>query len=307
MNRIRIAKLAKQMFVLMMVSVLLIPRTSLAAEETVELGTTSTFAVLAATTITNTGATTIDGDAGNDIGLHPQSSITGFETVTMTGGTVHLADAVALQAKADLGLAYDDAIGRTPTITYTDADNQLGGKTLTTGVYKFPAATTANLVGTLILDAEGDPNAVFIFQATSSLVLASNSVVELRNGARYCRVFWVVPSDVTINTGAAFVGHIFALNSIWVRTGATVQGQLLARNGEVTLDANRITNGFCPLIPTPSPTPSPTPTGNASPTPGDPADIPATGDSARPLLWAGLAVIALTGLVIVTARRKRAR
>jgi type VI secretion system secreted protein VgrG len=301
----RIEKLTKQLFVLMMVFVLLIPRTALADEETVDLGTTSTFAILAGETITNTGATSISGDAGGDIGLHPGTDFPGQASVTTTG-TVHLADAVAELAKQDLVIAYNDAASRTPTATFTETDNQLGGKILTTGVYRFGHADTANLTADnpLILDAQGDPDAVFIFQATSDLVFASDSVVQLINGARYCRVFWQVASSVTINTGAAFVGHIFALTSIWVRTGATVQGQLLARNGEVTLDTNVITNGLCENLTTPSPTP----TGNPTPTPnGDPADIPATGDSARPLLWIGMTVVALSGLMIVTARRKRAR
>ena len=281
-----------------MVLVLLIPRTSLAAEPTVDLRTTSTYAILAGTTITNTGTTVINGDAGNDIGLYSGSSITGFGTVTMTGGATEIGTPAAITAKDDLVTAYNDAAGRTPTATFTEADNQLGGKTLTSGVYRFGHASTANLTASqpLILDAQGDPNAAFIFQATSDLVFASNSVVQLINGARYCRVFWQVASDVTINTSATFIGHIFAMNSIWVRTGATVQGQLLARNGEVTLDANTITNGLCAIIP------SPTPVGGTG---GGTAVIPSTGDEARPWLWIGLSVVALTGLVVLVTRIKR--
>jgi len=296
MYRFKKVKLLKQVFVFMMISALLIPRSALAAEETVNLRTTSTFAILAGTTITNTGPTTVSGDAGGDIGLHPGSAFPGSASVTTTGA-IHLGDAVAEQAKQDLVLAYDDAAGRTPTTTFAETDNQLGGKTLTTGVYRFGHADTANLTASqpLILDAQGDPNAVFIFQATSDLVFASNSVVQLINGARYCRVFWQVASDVTINTSATFIGHIFAMNSIWVRTGATVQGQLLARNGEVTLDTNTITNGLCALItPSPSPTPS-----------GGPVVIPSTGDEARPGLWIGISVVALAGLVVLVTRIKR--
>jgi len=298
MNRLRVEKLTKTSVVFFMVAALLIPRTTLAAESTVDLGTTSTFAILAGETITNTGTTTISGDAGSDVGVYPGSTIPG-EAFIVTTGTIHKADATAYQAKLDLQLAYDDAAGRSVTTTFTGTDNQLGGKTLTTGVYRFGHADTANLTAAqpLILDAQGDPNAVFIFQATSDLVFASNSVVRLINGARYCRVFWQVASDVTINTYATFVGHIFAYNSIWVRTGATVQGQLLARNGEVTLDTNTIMNGLCPTV-TPTLSPSPTPGGGT-------ADIPTTGDAATPLLWVGVSIVALTGLTFLFFMKKR--
>ena len=290
----RISKFTKELIVILMISVLLVPRSAHAAETTVDLGTTSTFAILAGETITNTGTTVISGDAGSDIGIHPGSAFPGMAGV-ITTGTIHLADAVAEQAKQDLVIAYNDAASRTPTVTFTETDNQLGGKTLTTGVYAFGHADTANLTAAspLILDAQGDPDAVFIFQASSDLVFASGSVVQLINGARYCRVFWQVSSDVTINTTATFVGHIFALNSIWVRTGATVQGQLLARNGEVTLDSDTIVNGLCPALNSPAPTPS------------DGADIPATGDESRPLLLVALAVVALSGLAVIAVARKR--
>ncbi len=96
-----------------------------------------------------------------------------------------------------------------------------------------------------MLDAENDPNAVFVFQMESTLITASASNIELRNGARFCRIFWQVGSSATLGTYSNFVGHIFALTSISAQTGATIQGQLMARNGSVTLDSNVITNGFC--------------------------------------------------------------
>ena len=218
----------------------------------VELGTTSTFAVLAGTTITNTGATTISGklpEGGGNVGLYPGSDFPGKTSVTMTGWKVYLSDpaGVARQAKNDLTTAYLDAAGRTPTTTFTSTDNQLGGQTLKSGVYAFGHADTANLTAAspLTLDAEGNPEAVFIFQASSDLVTASGSQIILKNGARFCRVFWQVTSSATLGTNSHFVGHIFALTSIWANTGATVQGQLLARNGEVTLNHNTITNALC--------------------------------------------------------------
>ena len=222
---------------------LALPAAALAAQPTVNLGTTSSFAVLAGSTITNTGPTTINGDAGGNVGLYPGTSFPGRADVTLSGA-MHLADAVARQAKDDLVSAYDDAAGRTPVSTIP---TELGGRTLTPGVYD-SSAGTFHITGTLTLDAQGDPNAVFIFKMASTLITASNSNVSLLHGARYCRVFWQVGSSATLGTNSHFVGHIFALASITATTGATVQGQLLARNGAVTLDTNTITNGICATV-----------------------------------------------------------
>lgn len=235
--------------VLVLAVALMAPVAAIAYGPTVGLGTTEHFAILSGQSITNTGPTVITGDAGNDVGLHPGmlAAITGFPgNVTMTGGQLYAGDlnaGAALQAKNDLITAYDDAAGRTPALAI--AGNELANTTLTSGVYTAGPGVLYLSSGTLTLDAEGDPNAVFIIQATSGLTIASGTTVNLVNGARYCRVFWVVPSDATIETDADFVGHIFAMNSIFVRTGATIQGQLLARNGSVVLDTNTITNGLC--------------------------------------------------------------
>ena len=205
----------------------------------VNLGSTESFAVLAGSTITNTGATTITGDAGGDVGLDPGSAVTGQASMTISG-TVHVNDAVAIAAKTDLVIAYDDAALRAPTAAIT---GNLGGQTLVPGVYN--SASSIGLTGTLTLDAQGDPEAAFIFQAGSTLTAASASRVRLINGARYCRVFWQVGSSATIGTNSNFIGHILAMDSITLNTGARVQGQVLARNGAVTLDTNTITNGAC--------------------------------------------------------------
>ena len=210
------------------------PAPAIAAEPTVNLGTAEGFAILAGTTITNTGPTTITGD----VGLHPGTSF--VDTGVTLIGTRYIADAVANQAKIDLVTAYNDAAGR-PVSGAVPVD--LGGLTLTPGVYS--SGGVLGITGTLTLDAQGDPDAVFIFQSTATLITASDSRVELINGARFCRVFWVVPSSATLGTNSEFVGHIFALTDIDAQTGATVEGQLLARNGQVTLDTNVITNEIC--------------------------------------------------------------
>jgi len=221
-------------------SMLAIPALATAAQPSVDLGTTSTFAVLAGQTITNTGSTTITGDAGGDLGVSPGSAFTGAAGVN-TNGTIHLGDAQALQAQNDLVTAYDDAAGRTPV---TRIPTELGGRVLKPGVYD-SASGTFQITGTLTLDAEGDPDGVFVFLTDTTLITAANSRVNLRNSARYCRTFWQVGSSATLGTTSHFVGHIFALTSITVRSGASVQGQLLARNGAVTLSGNNITNGLC--------------------------------------------------------------
>jgi len=229
---------------LLLVVMMAVPTMSIAAQPTVNLGTTSGFAVMAGTTITNTGPTTINGDAGGDIGLSPGSAFTDTGVVTMSG-VVHSADAVAIAAQVDLVTAYDDAAGRTPV---TRILSELGGRTLTPGTYD-SADGTFQITGILTLNGNGDPNPVFIFKTASTLITASGSNINLINGAVYCRTFWQVGSSATLGSGSHFVGHIFALTSITANNGATVQGQLLARNGAVTLDTNTITNGICAAPP----------------------------------------------------------
>jgi uncharacterized repeat protein (TIGR01451 family) len=224
---------------LVLAGVLALPTTAVAAP-TVNLGTTSSFAVLAGSTITNTGPTTINGSAGGDVGLYPGTSFAGQAQVTLSG-SVHLADSMASVAKDDLVTAYNDAAGRTPVTTIP---TELGGTTLTPGVYDSESGTF-QITGPLTLDAQGDPEAVFVFKTGSTLITAANSSVSLINNARPCRVFWQVGSSATLGTDSHFVGHIFALTSITANTGATIQGQLLARNGAVTLNRNIITNAIC--------------------------------------------------------------
>lgn len=220
--------------VMVALAILVCPTGALAAEPTVNLGTTAGFAVLAGTTITNTGPTTITGD----VGLHPGSAF--VDTGVTLIGARHITDAVAATAKTDLVTAYNDASGR-PVSSTQPVD--LGGLTLGPGVYD--TGGVIGLTGTLTLDSGGDPDAVFIFKSTATLITAANSEIRLINGARFCRVFWVVPSSATLGTGSVFVGHILALTDIHVQTGASVEGQLLARNGEVTLDTNVVTNEIC--------------------------------------------------------------
>ena len=226
-----------------------------AGPATVGLGKAAPFAVLAGTPdITNTGATSITGN----LGIHPAAAVSGFPPGTVSG-TIHLADTVAQEAKADLVTAYDDAFGRPTSATHAI----LGGLTLVGGVYTAGGATL-DITGTLTLDGANDPNAVWIFKATSDLVTASSSAVLLINGAQACHVFWQVTSSATLGASSTFVGTILALTSITLLDRVTLDGRALARNGTVTLIHDTIAPTPCAG---PPPTPSPTPTPRATPTP----------------------------------------
>jgi hypothetical protein len=197
-----------------------------AAEAPVDLGAGADYSVLASSTVTSIGSTTLDGS----LGLSPGTSITGF-VPGMADGATHAADVQGALAKADVQRAYLDAESRSQ-VTPVAAD--LGGQTLTPGVYG--SASSLGLTGTLVLDAQGDPEAVFVFKAGSTLTTASASRVELVGGASAAHVFWQVGSSATLGTGSSFTGTILALASITVTTGTQITGRALALNGAVTLD-----------------------------------------------------------------------
>jgi ice-binding like protein len=233
---------------------------AVAATAPVNLGTTVSFGVLGGQTVTNTGPSHIRGN----VGVSPGTAVTGFPPGIVTGGTVHSNDAVAAQAQTDLTTAYNDAAGRSPSDTINHSF--IGaGQTLAPGVYN--ATSSMEVGGALTLNAGGDPNAVWIFQAGSTLTTDSASSVVLTNGAQACNVFWQVGSSATLGTNSTFVGNILALTSITVQTGDTVHGRALARNGSVTLDDDTITASRCATTPTPTPTatsPTATPTATAT-------------------------------------------
>ncbi|UKF29583.1 ice-binding family protein [Clavibacter phaseoli] len=265
---------------------LLAPASAFAATATVGLGTAASYSVLAGQGVTNTGPTTLSAD----LGTSPAASVTGFPP-GVVGGATHAADAAAGQAQSDLTTAYDDAAGR-PSSAAVPAD--LVGSTLTPGVYT--AAGPLGLTGTVTLDAQGDPSAVFVIQAPSSLTTGSGSRVSLVDGAQACNVFWQVSSSASLGTGSGFAGTVLALTSVSVGTGATVDGHVLARDGSVTLDDDAFISSTCgtttspvgsgttPVVtPTPAPTstPQPSPTSPAGSTPA-PSPTPPAGSTPTP-------------------------
>jgi type VI secretion system secreted protein VgrG len=220
------------------------------------LGTAADFAVLGASTVTNTGLTVVN---GGHVGVSPGSAITGFfpPGVVNSPGTIHLNDAAAQQAHTDAQTAYNNLAAATVTQDLTGQD--LGNVStlanpLTPGVYHFN--TSAQLTGTLYLDAQSNPNSVFIFQIGSTLTTASgSSVIVINAPANWCSKYWQVGSAATLGTSTAFVGTIIAHDSITMNTSASLYGRALALNAAVTLDTNAITVPVCSINAPPAPTP----------------------------------------------------
>jgi hypothetical protein len=265
----------------------------------VDLGTASTYGVLGASTVTNTGPTVVNGD----LGLSPGTSITGFGGAPngAVNGETHQTDAPATQAQIDTTTAYNVAASLTPNQTGL---GELNGLSLTPGVYRGGELALANN-GALTL--AGTADSVWVFQAASTLTIGSASRITITGGANACNVFWQVGSSATIGTRAQFQGTVLADQSVTATTGATIAGRLLARNAAVTLDTNRITAPTgCATPGTPQPSVAPTitsgtPDGATAGTPYS-STVTATGlprptFSANGTLPAGLAINGLTGVI----------
>ena len=216
------------------------------------LGRASGFGVLAATTITNTGASEVRGD----IGVAPGTSIVGFDTPGGPGfytGSEHINDLVAIAAQADALAAFNLGMAATnppllpggPAVAPINLGTaaNIGGKTLAPGVYSAP--DSLGITGDLILDAGGNADAVWIFQIGTSLTTAG--AIILQGGAQPANVFWLVGSSATFGTGSVVNGVVIAKVSITANAGVNIDGQLLALTGAVTMDDNNVAM-FIPII-----------------------------------------------------------
>jgi len=204
-----------------------------AALAPIYLGAADTYAVLAGSTVTNTGLSNINGD----LGVWPGTAYVPGTPSATVNGTIHAGDVAAHEAQACLTIAYNDAAGRSTAPIGVAGD--LGGQTLAPGLYK--STSTLAITGDLTLDANGDTNAVYIFQIGSALNVATHGRVVLIGGAKAANIFWQVGSSATLGTYSAFKGTMMAYASITIGTGATLDGRALAQNAAVTMDTNAVT------------------------------------------------------------------
>jgi adhesin HecA-like repeat protein len=219
----------------------MIAQSAQAAPVNVNLGTAANYAVLAASTVTNTGGTVI---SGGDLGLSPGTSVTGLTASNFTPpATEDFPDSA--QAQTDLTTAYNQAMNETPTVGDTGESAFTNNQTLTPGVYNAPSGLLVD--GAVTLNAEGNPNAVFIFQVDSALTVGSqlSADITLAGGASACNVFWQVGSSATLDSVSNFVGSILASASITVNSGDTIDGRLLASTAAVTLIDDAISAPNC--------------------------------------------------------------
>ena len=240
----------------------------------VDLASANAFVVLAGATVTNVGPSVLNGD----LGVSPGTALVGFGPPAVVNGATHATDAVAAKAQLDLTTAYDVAAGQPVSGANDLTGTDLGNRTLKAGAYRF--TSSAQLTGPLTLDAEGNPNAQFVFEIASALTTASASSVVLLNGANPCNVYWQVGSSATLGTTTAFQGNLMALASISLNNGATVIGRVLARNGQVSLINNVLDSTGCATGSTGSSGSS----GSTGSTPGSPTSPAGSPAAAKALL-----------------------
>ncbi len=226
------------------VIVLLCGASTALAQTAPSLGQAGSFAVLGASTVTNTGPSVLTGD----LGVSPGSSITGFPPGSRTGAT-DAGGATAQAAQTDTTTAANALLAQACTTSFGPGNVDIGNQTFTPGVYCY--ASSASITGPVTLNGQGNANAVFIFRTGSTLITASASSVVLTNGAQACNVFWRVGSSATLGTSTTFIGNILAVTSITLNTNASISGRAIAQNGAVTLDSNTVARSVCSSTTTP--------------------------------------------------------
>lgn len=273
-----------------------------ASAASIGLGEATSFSVLAGSTVTNTGPSVISGD----VGVTPGLAVVGFPPATQLGTSLIYSGAPAGTPQLDLTTAYNVAASAISTAVPTE----LGTTSPAPGVYS-GALGTLGITGDLVLDANGDPDAEWIFQASSTLITASGSRVLLIDGASACNVFWQVGSSATLGSGSTMVGTVMALTSISTESGATVTGRLLARNGAVSLINTAITTPPACIEASTFPA-----TGGVSNSAGTPGGVPAVSPAATPAATlaataapstAVLAPVALVGVLVGLLAIRRSR
>jgi ketosteroid isomerase-like protein len=213
-------------------------------QATINLGSAGNFAVMSTSSIASTGPVVINGD----VGLAPGSS-QGIPPAQVNG-TIHINDPVITKAQADLLAAYNDAVSRS-TNAQTLPGN-MGGLTFAPGLYVNSTSVLISGAGpgnNVTLDAQGDPNAIFIFKMGSTLTTGTGSQVILAGGAKASNVFWQVGTSATIDTTSIFKGNVLAAVSITMNTGAVVEGRLFA--GSAGGAASVTVNGTSVTVPQP--------------------------------------------------------
>ena len=228
-------------YLILSVPILVVGLQSQAKAQWFSLGTAQSFAVLGASTVTNTGTTLLTGD----LGVSPGTAITGFGG-TGNGaftGTEHLNDTTAQQAHSDVLTSYSALAALPDAVDLTGQD--LGGLVLLPGVYKF--SSSAQLTGTLVLNAQNNADALYVFQIGSTLTTAASSNITFINGGSAGNLFWQVGSSATFGTSTAFQGNVLAFQDVSVASGVGIDGRLLTEHGAVTLIDDTITTAALPM------------------------------------------------------------
>jgi hypothetical protein len=205
-----------------------------ACQPAVNLGTSANYGILAAATVTNTGPTVITGE---NLGLSPGTSVTGFPPGVLTPPAIEdVTTTSAAQAELDAAIAYNYEAG---LLNAAALPSELSGLTFQQGLYKNASQVTLTS-GNVTLDAQGNPNAVFIFQIGSSFVTFGGTQVILANGAQAKNVFWQVGSSATLGNNSFFKGTIIAFSSVTLNSGVNLVGRAMALNAAVTLNDDTI-------------------------------------------------------------------